>query len=95
VILSVPNDVQDGETFKVTSFYQPYFYVGVSEDRFIPEVTQLLERKFDQFGKLDGFEGPDNNRHEMLGTRMEMGFLQSLCLLIPPRGRGERGRGWS
>lgn len=42
--------VQDGDTFKVALFYRPYIYVGVSEDRFIPEVTQLLQRKFDQVG---------------------------------------------
>ena len=42
---------QDGETFKVTSFYEPYFYVGLRDDRYVAEVTQLLQRKFDQVGK--------------------------------------------
>jgi len=42
---------QDGDTFKVTLFYRPYFYVGVSDDRYIPEVTQLLQRKFDNVGE--------------------------------------------
>ncbi|KAM3572228.1 hypothetical protein VYU27_005762 [Nannochloropsis oceanica] len=41
---------QDGETFKVTAFYEPYFYVGLRDDRYVAEVTQLLQRKFDQVG---------------------------------------------
>ena len=41
---------QDGDTFKVTAFYEPYFYVGLRDDRYATEVTQLLQRKFDQVG---------------------------------------------
>jgi hypothetical protein len=43
--------VKDGDTFKVTVFYPPYFYVGVTDDALIPEVTQLLLRRFDQVGE--------------------------------------------
>ncbi|TFJ85676.1 hypothetical protein NSK_003184 [Nannochloropsis salina CCMP1776] len=41
---------QDGDTFKVTTFYEPYFYIGLRDDRYIAEVMQLLQRKFDQVG---------------------------------------------
>jgi len=41
---------QDGDTFKVTAFYEPYFYLGLRDDRYVAEVTQLLQRKFDQVG---------------------------------------------
>lgn len=35
---------------QVTSFYEPYFYLGLRDDRYTAEVTQLLQRKFDSVG---------------------------------------------
>jgi hypothetical protein len=35
----------------VTSFYEPYFYLGLRDDRYTAEVTQLLQRKFDSVGE--------------------------------------------
>lgn len=64
---------QDGDTFKVAAFYKPYFYVGITEDRFIPEVTQLLQRKFDQVG---AWQARGGRRHDV-----EAGSSESCCAL--------------
>lgn len=45
----------------MTLFYQPYFYVGLANDRFIPEITQLLQRKFDSIGMLCGATPASNS----------------------------------
>lgn len=37
-------------SMQVTFFYEPYFYLGLRDDRYTAEVTQLLQRKFDSVG---------------------------------------------
>jgi len=38
---------QDASTFKATYVYEPYFYVGVADSRFVADVASLLLRRFE------------------------------------------------
>ena len=39
-----------GGTFKATVFYDPYFYVVVSNPKYLQDATVVLTRKFEEFG---------------------------------------------
>jgi DNA polymerase epsilon subunit 1 len=70
--------LQDGETFKASLAYEPYFYVGVSLSALsrAREVTAALERKFE--GLIAGISTVEKEDLEMLnhlsGRRRE--YLQ-------------------